>query len=327
MKMEEKLSALFEKQIAGKTAYAEKLEEMLRVKLIKIAYYDQCVLIENAATMALNQFQQRYTQEMITNDPLLQAEETRLIAAKTKAWNDRFAAESAAYPPTLESLLWIVAKSGYTKEVAPFMNLSKDTRECKNLQRVMREVRMGRYGGRTQLYYFCWKGMTSSVKRMLDMKSIDVEARNGGREDGRTCLMTAAEYGHLDICRLLIDKGAHLEAKDINGWTPLILASWEGHIEIVRLLCDRGADVKARNQDGRRPLHYAARYGHISIVKEFIEVRNAEINARDDDSWTALRYARLFQQAKVIAYLVSHGGIEYDDDVNEEEDDDDDGDQ
>jgi hypothetical protein len=92
-------------------------------------------------------------------------------------------------------------------------------------------------------------------------------------------------------------------------------------------LCDRGADVKARNQDGRRPLHFAAKYGHISIVKEFIEVRNAEINARDDDSWTALRYARLFQQAKVIAYLVSHGGIEYDDDVNEEEDDDDDGDQ
>ena len=69
---------------------------------------------------------------MISNDRLLQAEETRLTEAKTKAWNDRFAAESAAYPPSLESLLWIVAKSGYTKEVAPFMNLSKATRKCKN---------------------------------------------------------------------------------------------------------------------------------------------------------------------------------------------------
>ena len=127
--------------LAEKTAYAEKLEEMLRVKLIKIAHYDQCVLIEKAATFALNQFQRRYTLVMIANDPLLQAEETRLTAAKTKAWNDRFAAESAAYPPTLESLLWIVAKSGYTREVAPFMNLSKSTRECKNLQRYMREVR------------------------------------------------------------------------------------------------------------------------------------------------------------------------------------------
>ena len=294
--------------LAEKTAYAEKLEELLKVKLIKIAHYDQCVLIEIAATLALNQFQRRYTPVMITNDTLLRSEETRLIEAKTKAWNDRFAAESAAYPPTLESLLWIVAKSGYTKEVAPFMNLSKATRECKNLQRVMREVR-NRYG-MTQLFYFCWKGMTSSVKRMLEMKSINVEARGCEREDGETCLMIAANDGHLDICRLLIDKGAHLEAKDINGWTPLILASWEGHIEIVRLLCDRGADVKARNQDGRRPLHYAARYGHISIVKEFIEVRNAEINARDDDSWTALRYARDNDNADIVSYLVSHGGIE-----------------
>jgi hypothetical protein len=156
--------------LAGKTAYAEKLEELLRVKLIKIAHYDQCVLIEKAANLALNQFQRRYAHDMIANDPLLQAEETRLTAAKTKAWNDRFAAESAAYPPTLESLLWIVAKSGYTREVAPFMNLSKATRECKNLQRYMRDVRTtivesvwGEDGGLTQLHFFCSKGMTSSV--------------------------------------------------------------------------------------------------------------------------------------------------------------------
>jgi hypothetical protein len=62
--------------LAEKTAYAEKLEEMLRVKLIKIAHYDYCVLIEISATLALNQFQQKYTQLMIANDLLLQAEET-----------------------------------------------------------------------------------------------------------------------------------------------------------------------------------------------------------------------------------------------------------
>jgi len=38
--------------------------------------------------------------------------------------------------------------------------------------------------------------MTSSVKRMLDMKSIDLEARRGGERDGWTCLMTAAFSGH-----------------------------------------------------------------------------------------------------------------------------------
>ena len=62
---------------------------------------------------------------------------------------------------------------------------------------------------------------------------------------GSTCLMAAARYGHLDICRLLIDKGADIQAKSNGGWTPLHSAAGQGgHIEIVRLLCDRGAELR-----------------------------------------------------------------------------------
>ena len=239
------MTSLSTMSLAEKEAYAEKLEGMLRVKLAKIAHYDRCVLIEIAATLALNQFQKKYTRVLINRSKLLQEEEKRLIAAKTKAWNDRFAAENAAYPPTLESILWIVAKSGFTREVAPLMNLSKATRECKNLQRVMREVRNS--NGLTQLWYFCQHGMTASVARMLAMRSIDIEARLGGWENGSTCLLIASYRGHLDICRLLIDKGAQLEAKDCDGKTPLHEAAIHGHVEIVRLLCNCGADIEASN--------------------------------------------------------------------------------
>jgi hypothetical protein len=294
--------------LVEKETYAEKLEEMLRVKLIKIAHYDHCVLIEKAATLALNQFHQRYTPVMITNDPLLQAEETRLKAAKTKAWNDRFAAENAAYPPTLESLLWIVAKSGFTKEVAPFMNLSEATRECKNLQRCMREVR--NKWEMTQLLCYCMMGMTSSVMRMLDMRSIDVEAKLSDKLGGATCLHTAAINGHLDTCRLLIDKGAQLEAITCDGVNPLQYAAYHGRIEIVRLLCDRGADIEAQTNSGWRTLHIAAFSGNISVVKELIEVRNAEINARSNSGLTALSWARDEGRDDTAAYLVSHGGVD-----------------
>ncbi len=115
-----------------------------------------------------------------------------------------------------------------------------------------------------------------------------MEARTGGEDYGWTCLMTAASDGHLDICRLLIDKGAQMEAKDFFGLTPLHWAAWEGHIEIARLLCDRGADFEASTNSEMRPLHFAAKYGHISIVNELIEVRNAYINAKKDDGRTAL---------------------------------------
>jgi len=265
-----------------------------------------CIEIEVAATLALNQFQTRYTRAMINRDPLLRDEETRLIAAKTKAWNDRFAAWRAANPPSLEDVLWIVAKSGYTREVAPLMNLSKATRECKNLQRYMREVR--NEDGETQLHYYCEHGMTSSVVRMLEMKSIDVEAEGG--EYGWTCLMTAARNGHLAICRLLLDKGAQLEAKGVFGYTSLHYPAIQDHVEIVSLLCDHGADVEARDVYGYRPLHWAAMNGHISVVKELIEERNAEINERIDDGWTALMLARQYNKHDVATFLVSHGGID-----------------
>jgi len=302
---------------AEKEAYAEKLEEKLRVRMIKISHYDQCVLIEIAATLALNQFQKKYTRVMINRSTLLQEEEDRLIAAKTKAWNDRFAAERDAYPPTLESILWIVAKSGFTREVAPLMNLSKATRECKNLQRYMREVRnresvdeeLRSRGGQTQLNYFCEHGMKASVMRMLAMRNIDVEARLRGKADGSTCLMTAIYYGHLSICRLLIDKGAQVNAKGYDGYTPLHYAVSRIQANTVRLLCDHGADVEACDNDGWRPLELAALNGLMSIVKELIEVRHAEVNARDFNGQSALMAAMDQREDEMVAYLIAHGGI------------------
>jgi ankyrin repeat protein len=100
---------------------------------------------------------------------------------------------------------------------------------------------------------------------MLEMKSIDVEAKLSD-ELQWTCLMEAAYFGHFDICRLLVNKGAQMEAKDVSGDTPLHWAAGSGHLEIVRLLCDHGADIEARNKDEWRPLHYAAHIGHITTV-------------------------------------------------------------
>ena len=149
--------------------------------------------------------------------------------------------------------------------------------------------------------------MTASVVRMLAMRSIDEEAKGGVY--GWTCLMEAAFNGHLAICRLLLDKGAQVVAKDVHGWTPLHFAARFGHVKIVRLLCDRGADVEARTNEGWRPLHVAAYHGYISVVKELIEERNAEINARTDRGNTARRFARKQDNLDIAAYLVSHGGV------------------
>jgi len=139
----------------------------------------------------------------------------------------------------------------------------------------------------------------------LAMRSIDVEAKLSDEVSGATCLSIAAYNGHLDICRLLIEKGAQLEVKSTEGSTPLHEAAEQGNIEIVRLLCDRGADIEARDDSEWRPLHYAAYYGHISIVEELIVDRDAEINARDDEGKTALGRARYIKVMTTLFHIWS----------------------
>jgi len=39
-----------------------------------------------------------------------------------------------------------------------------------------------------------------------------------------------------------------------------------GHLDIVKLLLERGVDPNVQDHDGETPLHYAARRGHLDMV-------------------------------------------------------------
>ena len=70
-----------------------------------------------------------------------------------------------------------------------------------------------------------------------------------------TCLHIAAAYGHVECCRVLLDCGADVEAKDMYERTPLMYATT---CEVVKLLLSRGANVNTRDQQGWTALHYCA---------------------------------------------------------------------
>jgi hypothetical protein len=66
---------------------------------------------------------------------------------------------------------------------------------------------------------------------------------------GATLLHVAAEYWLADAARLLLDRGAELDARGGFGQTPLFHAAAQyddGGLEVVRLLLDRGAGLGVR---------------------------------------------------------------------------------
>ena len=79
-------------------------------------------------------------------------------------------------------------------------------------------------------------------------------------------LMNEAINGHADAVRALIEKGANINAKDSDGWTPLMQAAYYGYANVVQVLIERGADVNARDRSGETALNKAEAHHKAEIV-------------------------------------------------------------
>ncbi len=111
-------------------------------------------------------------------------------------------------------------------------------------------------------------------------------------ESGITPLMAtaASTEAPIEIGKLLLEKGAKVNAKDWLGWTALMYASYYGQTELAKLLMNKGAEVNAKSNTGWTPLMYAAYTGQIAIGKLLIE-NGADVNAKTREGQTALSIA------------------------------------
>ena len=71
---------------------------------------------------------------------------------------------------------------------------------------------------------------------------------------GLTPLLYAARDGRLDIARMLLKAGAHLNETDPNGITPLLMAITNTHMEVARFAVEQGAEINGVDWYGRTPL-------------------------------------------------------------------------
>ena len=60
---------------------------------------------------------------------------------------------------------------------------------------------------------------------------------------GFTSLHVAARYNSLDVARLLIDRGAEVDALDEDGFTPLQFAAAANKLDVASLLIEDGANT------------------------------------------------------------------------------------
>lgn len=83
--------------------------------------------------------------------------------------------------------------------------------------------------------------------------------------------------------------------------TPLGFAISKGDIEAVKKFIEYGADVNEVS-NGMSPLMIAARYNKVEIIKLLLS-KGANINKKDENGFTALKYAQLSNAAEAIQLL------------------------
>ncbi|KAK8090375.1 hypothetical protein PG997_005336 [Apiospora hydei] len=83
-------------------------------------------------------------------------------------------------------------------------------------------------------------------------------------------LSFAAERGHNNMVKFLIEHGADISALDPVGWTPLLIALNLGHVDVAMTLIENGADVNTTNR-GRSPLAVAISKEYHGVVALLIQ--------------------------------------------------------
>lgn len=96
---------------------------------------------------------------------------------------------------------------------------------------------------------------------------------------------------------------------DDAGRTPLHLATTHCHVDAAKVLLEKGAKIDAKAVGGTTPLHVAAQAGCVDMVNLLL-AKGSKVNARDDQGRTALDRATQWKRDEVVQLLRAHGGLQ-----------------
>ncbi|MBN2642650.1 MAG: ankyrin repeat domain-containing protein [Victivallales bacterium] len=158
----------------------------------------------------------------------------------------------------------------------------------------------------TPLMLAAMHGNTKWVK-LLIRKGADILAQNVNRW---TMLHYVVLGGKdLQLADELMKNGISVNAPTKTGTTPLIIASGKGNVEMMKLLIERGAQVNAqennRAKHGHTPLHAAVTSKSVDAVKLLLAA-GADISLKDKNKLTPLQLAQKSKFKDIVQLLEQH---------------------
>ncbi|XP_077151599.1 ankyrin repeat and SAM domain-containing protein 1A isoform X4 [Ranitomeya variabilis] len=154
------------------------------------------------------------------------------------------------------------------------------------------------------LHLAAWKG-DAHIVRLLIHHGPSLAKVNEQNNDNETALHCAAQYGHTEVVRVLLEELTDPTMRNHKMETPLDLAALYGRLEVVKLLLNAHPNLLSCHTRKHTPLHLAARNGHRAVVRVLLDAA-MDINYTTEKG-SALHEAALFGKADVVQVLLDAG--------------------
>ncbi|XP_078225135.1 ankyrin repeat and SAM domain-containing protein 1A isoform X1 [Callithrix jacchus] len=128
---------------------------------------------------------------------------------------------------------------------------------------------------------------------------------NAKNNDNETALHCAAQYGHTEVVKVLLEELTDPTMRNNKFETPLDLAALYGRLEVVKMLLNAHPNLLSCNTKKHTPLHLAARNGHKAVVQVLLDA-GMDSNYQTEMG-SALHEAALFGKTDVVQILLAAG--------------------
>lgn len=157
------------------------------------------------------------------------------------------------------SSLHLAALLGHQHIVAFLVQIGHDRREISRNGRLETPIMLAAKHDREQTVHF----LALQFPRSVDMRNYRQQ----------TPLIVASRAGNDAVCNILLDFGARVDAAEMNGDTALHHASAWGHLQVLRSLLLRGAAFDKENRAG----FTAAAYSYTSTCNTYFVSMVADV--------------------------------------------------